>query len=431
MGWLYEPELTGIGKAPQVPARFLEQVAQWTSHQRWREEKVETPDPGVISATTQEPPSLSTTMTASMDTESMAPATDTAVTLPEESLGQPRVKAKYLWLAAAAVVVLGAGGGLLWWLGKPPPLEVSTEPPGAQVIMDGVSLGVTPLKIEGVARDAPHAMELNLKGMRTWSRSFEPGSLRARLEVVLEPFAAPAPPPEPPPPRRTSPPGSARTRCPPASPWRRSGTPSAPRCDRSSGRSTRSGATRCGPRAPTRAMCRFSENDLRNGRTPASSRSGEIYVFLEGEGADSRRRLFMASAEPHTLPKAEALHAFVLVGITAERNKDRNLTLHVRDNTSGDESLMRLDTRRNAHQVALENRFSIRRLEPDSWYTLEVRPRQGAPMSAVAVLVVLQERGAGAAVGAHGGRSPLRPCTGPLHAAGRPGAVVRAPALGR
>jgi serine/threonine-protein kinase len=82
------------------------------------------------------------------------------------------------------------------------------------------------------------------------------------------------------------------------------------------------------------------------------------------------------------------LHAFVLVGISSEHNVDRGLTLHVRDNVSKKVVNLHVEAKRFAHQVALENRFSVRKLEPDSWYALEIHSREGAPSSPVAVLAV-------------------------------------------
>jgi serine/threonine-protein kinase len=52
-----------------------------------------------------------------------------------------------------------------------------------------------------------------------------------------------------------------------------------------------------------------------------------------------------------------------------------------------------VDPKRFAHQVALESRYSIRKLDPESWYTLEIRPREGAPSSSVAVLAVPKKVG--------------------------------------
>jgi serine/threonine-protein kinase len=75
------------------------------------------------------------------------------------------------------------------------------------------------------------------------------------------------------------------------------------------------------------------------------------------------------------------LHAFVLVATTSEHNVDRNLVLHVRDNVTKEVERLRLDPKRFAHQVTLESRYSVRKLVPEEWYALEIRPRSSGGRS--------------------------------------------------
>ncbi|MFL5346740.1 MAG: serine/threonine protein kinase [Hyalangium sp.] len=438
MGLLYEKELKALGRAPQVSARFREQMARWGASVRGSQQErmpvgrrptleaplgnpappsvvtAEDAEPSVVTAQDAEPavetspgtepavetsPGTAPSVVTAQDAEPV-PTTNTQVTatVVDRRALLPRGRRRTFWLVGGIAVVVLAGLAAAWLL-RTPPLEVSSEPPGAQVIMDGAAVGVTPLKLGGIARGAPHTVEMNLRGMRTWSHAFEPGTLATRLEVALEPVPPPAPSPskEAPRPDPVAEESFAS----------RLGTEELPThftlqekwhsfsttarslqesLDVKRGYTVWTSGTYTGD-VP------ISEQDLRQGLSPASTRSGQVYVFLEGAGVPSGERLFMASSKPHTFAKAQMLHAFVLVGITSERNTDKNLTLHVRDNVSKKVVSLHVEARRFAHQMALENRFSVRKLNPEDWYALDIHPHEGAPPSTVAVLVVPKTAG--------------------------------------
>ncbi len=390
MGMLYERELTELGRPPQVPPKFREQLTQWNASHRLREVAEDSPAPAAASRTKEEELPLNTDPSVPVMMEAVS-GVSTAV---DEKPVKSRGKRALLWLvslAAVALVGLAVASSLRL---RPPPLDVHSEPPGAQVIVDGISRGVTPLRLEGIARDAPHAMELSLKGMRIWTRQFEPGSLAEQLDVTLEPVPAPPPPPvqevvQPEPPAEEDFAARLGTDELPArftleEKWHSfSATARSLRQSLNPERSytvwTAGSYTGDAP---------ISEQDMRKGMTPASSRSGQVYVFLEGEEVPAGERLFMASAKPRTVTKARALHAFTLVGSNVERNLSRNLILLVRENASKETLRLKLDAKRYAHQVALENRYSVRQLEPEFSYVLDIQPHEDAPASPVAVLVV-------------------------------------------
>jgi len=407
MGLLYEPELTALGRPPQVAPRFREQMARWSASQRWRaleETEEQKPVAPEVPPAAEEPPSI--TITSPQSGEAEGTGTQVTATVPNAQQDLPRLKARYFWLAGAvAVVLVGLVLGLSWRM-RTPPLEVFSTPLGAQVIVDGVPKGNTPLKLEGVGRGAPHTVELSLKGMRTWTQRFEAGTLAPRLDVALEllpPPVVPATPvvpaasqqgPQPAPPAEESFASRFGAEVVPArftleEKWHSFSTTARSlqkSLDPAQSYTVWTSGSYTGD-AP------ISEQDLRQGLSPSPARSVQVYVFLEGEGIPDAERLFMATPRPHALPKARALHAFVLVGITSEKNVDRNLTLHVRDNATKAVTHLKLESRRFAHQVALENRYSIRKLDPESWYAVELQPREGAPSSAVAILVVPRKTG--------------------------------------
>ncbi len=418
MGLLYEQELRALGRAPQVGARFREQMARWSASQSWSQlERV--PEGQVPTAAAPAEDSVPSAVTDQNSVPSVVTAQDSVPSGVTDEVSEPgpttkthvtatrvdgqalpsRGRARSLLLAGGIAGAVLAGLAAVWFV-RAPPLEVHSEPPGAQVIMDGAAVGVTPLKLGGIARNAPHTVELNLRGMRTWRHAFVPGTLTARLDVTLEPVP---PPPAPPPAKEAPRPEPAAEE----SFASRLGTEEMPAHFTLQEKWHSFSATARSLQEPLEAERSYtvwtsgsytgdvpiSEQDLRQGLSPASSHSGQVYVFLEGAGVPGGERLFMASSKPHTFSKAQRLHAFVLVGITSERNVDKNLTLHVRDNVTKQVVHLHVEARRFAHQIALENRFSVRKLDPEGSYELEIHPHEGAPTSSVAVLVVPKTAG--------------------------------------
>jgi serine/threonine protein kinase len=405
MGVLYEPELVKLGRPPQVAARFREQMARWSKSQQWRSleqastaEESPVPSQAEVASSETEPPSTAETIPNPMATT----GSEVTATVKDAHATPGHSKARSGWLAFGVTMgLLGIGLAVAWRLYRPP-LEVRSEPPGAQVIIDGRSLGVTPLKLEGFARNVPHTVELILLGMKPWTRNFEPGTLAAQLDATLEPTK--------PPPSTTL---SAPQELPEGTAASRLGTDELPaRFTLEEKWHSFSTMSRSLQKAlnPKRSYtvwtsgsysgdAPISEQELRQGLNPVSSRSGQVYVYLEGEGVPATERLFMASSKPRVLSKARVLHTFVLGVSTSEHNVDRSLTLHVRDNVTKEVSRLRVDPKRFVHQVALESRYSIRKLDPKSWYTLEIRPREGAPTSSVAVLAVPKKGGTVQVVG--------------------------------
>jgi eukaryotic-like serine/threonine-protein kinase len=107
--------------------------------------------------------------------------------------------------------VLGLmAGAAAFTLLQPPPsfeLKVTSEPPGAQVRVDGKLIdGKTPVQVKELATNLPHAVKVSMPGMKLWEMEArgENGAttlMHADLEKLPPPKPAePEPEPEPPPP---------------------------------------------------------------------------------------------------------------------------------------------------------------------------------------------------------------------------------------
>ncbi len=250
MGWLYAPELKELGRQPILPQEFLSQARQWlqapeeqgrstaprldTLEAFARLETGEFPVEG--SGRRTEPrrdtleqpldhsgPLTGTQLDAAESTsestvespveEDLDADPSLRATLPEmaavnlsEDASSPGTKTRMAIEALRGskrwVLGLGAGVGLLvlWLLilvlRGPPALEIHTDPPGAQVRIDGEFRGTTPLVVDGISRDEPHTVELDLLGREPWLRVFEAGSLGETLNANLPEREEPAPEPD-------------------------------------------------------------------------------------------------------------------------------------------------------------------------------------------------------------------------------------------
>ncbi len=451
LGFLYEPELTAVGRPPQLPQNFREQVAMWIHSQQRRPARISNPSspswPSTSEPSARPPPRQRVSRSSSMvapptrEAEHLEPQTDSTVPealaveeLPEDTRENPvgqepssRPRAPGLaanlmddassgfigllvliwrnWFVALGVVVVAIMGVKIatWFFEGPPRLEIRSEPPGALVTVDGNVEGTTPLTLEKIEKGEPHTVEMNLPGWKPWSRAFKPGELEERLVVTLERVQSePRRPPPPAPPVQASPAPPS-----PAPSSSRFSTDKAPARFvlqenwHSFSVGARSFREKLNPKRTYTVWLSgsyagdapLSEQDLNKGLSPDSIRSSRVYVFVEGDGVSAKERLFMLSSTLHTLSNAQALHAFVLVGSSADRGGDQELVLHVRDNTSRKVVRRRLDTGRYANLIAMENRYSVRQLDPGSSYTLEIQPREGSGASSVAVLAVPQPGG--------------------------------------
>jgi serine/threonine-protein kinase len=446
MGLLYEPELTTMGRPPEFPPRLRQQMALWSRSQQKRRPRPksspqaaswpgtpasasrragapasrdEAPAPRVgrrLSTPGQrvaQAPPVERLPKEDMeeDTESvgsMSLGFMDAETVPQEPASEPRVREdpyarvtgslmkvpSYWYLVVGAVVLTVMGLKVYTWFWPPiPPLKIRSDPPGALVTVDKAFRGVTPVELEGISRKDSHTVEVGLPGRELWARRFAPGMLGEELNVTLEPVQ-PAPPPPPP-----SPPTPA-----PSEAHSRFGTEKLPArftLQESWHAFSAVAHSLREPLNPKRTYsvwltgsypvkAPISEQDPGRGLNPEPIRSNQVHVFLEGAGVPVPERLFMLSSTPHTVSNAEHLFAFILVAPSSESIVEQDLTLHVRDNTSRKVVHRRMSAKEFMAPLAPEGRYTVRQLDPEVSYTLELQPREGILASPVAVLAVPQ-----------------------------------------
>ncbi|SET17515.1 serine/threonine protein kinase [Stigmatella erecta] len=361
MEWLYTPELVERGTPPPVTGTFQLQLAQWTAA-------------APSSAPAAPGPELSEPLEAK--------------TVPEEApalLTSPRTEAvaegrSYTGWVAAALVVLG----LAWvvWLerSKPEPLEIRSEPAGAQVRINGQILGVTPLVLDTLEREQPQRVELFLLGRAPWEQEFAAGTLQSRLDVSLMELE-----PRPQEPTAAELPGAGD----------RFGTRQVPvsftlsEALHSFSPVARSLRVELDPHR-VYTVWTTGRHFVQEGRGPGARPSffRQASLFLEGPDLAPAARLVPVAAAPRQVTGVSALNAFVLFGDSVEQNEHQDFTLNVRDESDQKTVRKELNPRRFAHQLALEGRYTVRQLDPKRRYQLSLRARPGAPVSPVALVAL-------------------------------------------
>ncbi|WP_225412254.1 protein kinase domain-containing protein [Stigmatella hybrida] len=365
MEWLYTPELVARGTPPPVTGTFQEQLAEWTS--------AVPPTPPPRTAAVPEAPRTLEVQTLPEERPSLPTAPQTVAVAEGRS---------YTGWVAAGLVVLG----LAWvvWLerSKPDPLEIRSEPSGAQVRINGQILGVTPLVLDTIEREEPQRVELFLLGRAPWEQEFAAGTLQSRLDVSLME-------PQPQEPTLQAPGGEAVDRF---------GTRQVPatfllsEALHSFSPVARSLRVELHPDRVYTVWTtgrHFVRDGRRSNVPPPFFRQASL--FLEGADLAPAARLMPVAAAPRQVTGASALNAFVLFGDSVEQNDHQDFTLNVRDESDQKTLRKELNPRRFAHQLALEGRYTVRQLDPKSRYQLAIRARPGAPVSPVALMALAGE----------------------------------------
>jgi len=419
LGALFEQELRALGRPPQLPPKFQEQLALWRggstpeptpAKPRQLRPAGRTPSASKAApAATREQPAMTgevaervptapdkasvgndgagtDRMPATGPTQPVSSPGESSEGAPSGSSLMERVSLLWLWvsLSPLAVVVLLK---LFWPVMFPElPLEILSEPSGALVTVNDTVQGVTPLKVKGLSDSERVKIELSMPGMKPWAHIFQPGLLNERLQVTLEPV------------KTTQPKQSPSGEVPFSS---RFGTEQLPARFtlqekwHSFSPTRRSLQQKLFPEVTYTVQTTgqyagktaLAKQDMTPDGSQALFQSSQFFVFLEADELPPGERLFKASARPISFSGARMLHAFVITGTSSEFYENFALTLRLNSPNGGD-SLLPVDPRRFAHVVALENRYSVRRLDPGLTYALEVRARPGVPSSAVAMLAV-------------------------------------------
>jgi serine/threonine-protein kinase len=194
----------------------------------------------------------------------------------------------------------------------PPPLEIHSEPAGAQVRLDGEIRGVTPLILEDVTRDKPHTVELILLGWRRWEQDFEVGALDKKVEVELEELEL-TPPPSAvvtaPPPEVDEPAGGTKKDAAPPRPSTHASSPNPSSGPRPSG-SAKLRITSAAKPSPEVATAKYKQGLKQLARGQLAQAKESFWQCLANEPKSARcfRRLGEVSARLGD--KAEALEYY-------------------------------------------------------------------------------------------------------------------------
>ncbi|MGC4117720.1 MAG: serine/threonine-protein kinase [Myxococcales bacterium] len=170
--FVFRDELDREGVKVQVPPEFEQRMQRWRAPTKSAREPL---------------PTSAATSSGRREKTNPGDRVDTEAGVPDEATRRAR-----RLMAAVGVMVLGVVAGLALILGlmrKVYTLEIVTAPPGAAVVLDGRDLkSATPTRLEGVAADAPHELELTMMGRKTVKRTLAPPTQRRVLvEVVMEP----------------------------------------------------------------------------------------------------------------------------------------------------------------------------------------------------------------------------------------------------
>jgi len=115
------------------------------------------------------------------------------------AVAAPRPPPKWLFVALPLVAMLLAAVGVILLGARTASIQLSSEPPGALVLLDGVPAPTrTPMLISDLDPDSPHLLEVQAPGMHPWQQrlTLRRGELLA-VHARLVPLGSSRPPPPP------------------------------------------------------------------------------------------------------------------------------------------------------------------------------------------------------------------------------------------
>ncbi|MBJ6764590.1 protein kinase [Myxococcaceae bacterium JPH2] len=185
MTWLFHAELASQHRPGRLSDSFIRQLELWGAAPA----SERSTDPAGFLVPTQDevaPPAPS---------QPSAPALSTPP--PAESTPAPREeRSSWAWALGVLGLVVVAGGVAHWGMarGTTPTLRVESQPPGAQVRLNGVLLGDTPVTVTEVPNQQEYRLEVTAFGHLPWVRTFEADEHPSKVFAKLEPRPDPATP---------------------------------------------------------------------------------------------------------------------------------------------------------------------------------------------------------------------------------------------
>lgn len=236
LGYLFEPELVAEGTPVQLPRDFLEQLPLWQkplppgpdapgpsgSHDQvttaGRASAKAKRKSGQTSRPKLEPRDGSGRGRSEVETRAAPGSEPRALDTKDAwaASSRPLLSGRAKWIAAAAVPIIAAAGAgaLVFFIGSfgTFSIQLTSEPPGALVSVDGQAGRPTPVLISGLTANEEHLIEVSAPGWKTSSQRVKPvRGATVPLFVKLEPIAPPpqldlgGEPPAPEPPEPTAP----------------------------------------------------------------------------------------------------------------------------------------------------------------------------------------------------------------------------------
>lgn len=327
--WLFTEELGADGRTVAVPGEFLEQVPSW--------KRVP-----LVAGASPTPPRPSSSSRPASRRSADAGAIDRRE-VPAKLLRGLRADRRW-WLALVPVVAALVAAGVVLMVGARDTfsLQLTSVPAGAQVFLDGrPAEGRTPLLVSRLPSDRALQVELTAPGMRRATRTVKPvkgGTVP--LHVVMKagpdvPFEANWP--------------VARI----------------PLQARHHGFAA----------APTSAA-RVRLDPERSYRVWLEGQQAPVFYVVERDDAPGSRQVFgelsEGTGEPLRVTASTAFYAFTIAGENEREGPSARVRLQPAE--GGEITTLLLDHRLHAVRPSVEQRFTLKGLDPQSRYEVRLHP---------------------------------------------------------
>ncbi|MBX7097508.1 MAG: protein kinase [Myxococcaceae bacterium] len=357
MGYLFESELVAEGRPQKLPREFFEQLEVWK-----KPLPVTAPQSTLVETSAGRGRPAVRTSKAGLEVAA-SPRTSEVV---RAEHGAPT--RRWLLLIPVAAMVLTGVGVTLYGRYATFTVQLSSQPPGASVRVDGRPAEPTPVTLSGLSVSAPHRIDVTSVGLAPWSQTVtpRPGAVLA-LHAELQPLEPPAPEP-------TADAGltePAPIEVPPVA--MEAAYPTAPfALDAQVHVLPTSGGVRV-PLEPGHAYRVWTEGRVSLGGLLNNLFVDEcVYVLEQDDAALARDGFGLAGRKPVTVHHARALTAF----ITDLKSGDNSgaLKLRVQDLATKAVRTAVVDARAASVGPEPGQRFTLSGLRPAALYDVQVRP---------------------------------------------------------